>query len=105
MSTAHDEVTALRRQVAELHQGLESRTQIGTAVGILAGRLGIGSDRAWDVMRRVSTTMNVKVREVARVIVASHNGTLDPSDAALAQRVSAALGDLPLTKAHQRGGV
>lgn len=52
-----------------LRQALRSREMIGQAQGILIERERITADEAFDVLRRASKHLNVKVREVARTLV------------------------------------
>ena len=69
----HD-TDALRSEVASLLAGIESRASIGTALGLLAQRFGITTDSAWLVLRTASMHANVKLREVAQVVVRAHDG-------------------------------
>lgn len=48
-----------------LQQALLSRDVIGQAKGILMERLRITPDDAFDVLRRASQSLNLKLREVA----------------------------------------
>ncbi|HVL32609.1 MAG TPA: ANTAR domain-containing protein, partial [Actinomycetota bacterium] len=54
-----------------LRTALESREIIGEAKGILMAREQISADEAFDVLRRISQTTNVKLRDVAVKIVES----------------------------------
>ena len=56
-------------RVANLHEALRTRELIGQAQGILIERERITSDQAFDVLRRASQHLNIKVREVARTLV------------------------------------
>jgi hypothetical protein len=58
-----------------LRQALDSRDLIGQAKGILMARQGIGSEEAFDILRRGSQRMNVKLRVVAEEII---GGLLSP---------------------------
>lgn len=49
-----------------LREALASRDVIGQAKGILMGRQGISADDAFDVLRRASQRLNVKLRDLAR---------------------------------------
>ena len=51
--------------VHDLHEALMSRDVIGQAKGILMERLKITPDDAFDVLRRASQSLNLKLREVA----------------------------------------
>lgn len=86
-STSHDEIGADSRHLAELfatHAALayghsrklddlagavESRQVIGQATGIVMERYGVGPDRAFEYLVRVSGTTETKLRDVARELV------------------------------------
>jgi hypothetical protein len=57
-------------QVANLEQALETRDVIGQAKGVLIGRMGVTPDAAFDMLRRASQRLNLKLRDVARDVVA-----------------------------------
>ena len=57
------------QRVANLHEALQTRELIGLAQGILIERERITADQAFDVLRRASQHLNVKLREVARTLV------------------------------------
>ena len=61
-SALHDE---------QMEEALQSRDVIGQAKGILMAREGIGPDEAFDMLRRASQRVNVKLRDVARQIAES----------------------------------
>lgn len=52
-----------------LLRALDSRKLIGIAEGILMERFGLNDDQAFDVLRRYSSSKNIKLREVARIVV------------------------------------
>jgi len=52
-----------------LHQALRTRELIGQAQGILMERERITGDQAFDVLRRASQHLNIKIREVARTLI------------------------------------
>ena len=56
-------------RVEHLEQALSSRELIGQAQGILMERERITPDQAFDVLRRASQHLNVKLREVAQLLV------------------------------------
>lgn len=58
-----------------LHEALSSRDVIGQAKGILMERLEISPEDAFDVLRRSSQHLNVKLREVAQRL--AETGELD----------------------------
>ena len=57
------------RRVADLRGALASREVIGQAEGILIERERITADQAFDVLRRVSQHLNIKLRDVAQHLV------------------------------------
>jgi hypothetical protein len=68
LTVAHTHEDAERRSV-NLMPALESREVIGEALGILMERERITSDQAFDVLRRASQHLNIKLREVAQNLV------------------------------------
>jgi GAF domain-containing protein len=73
---------AASSEAHQLQEALETRTVIATAKGILMAREGIGEDEAFDVLRRASQRLNVKLRVVAADIVqkANEGPAADPVD-------------------------
>jgi hypothetical protein len=63
-------VTTARLREAQLHQAIDSRDVIGQAKGILMGRRNISADEAFDILRASSQHLNVKLTQVAKVLVA-----------------------------------
>jgi GAF domain-containing protein len=57
------------RQVEQLGEAIRTRTDIGTAVGILMERYGIDKDRAFGFLVRNSSHRNIKVRELAKTVI------------------------------------
>lgn len=49
---------------------LESRTTIGQATGIVMERYGLEEERAFEVLRRISSQENIKLRDLAQQVVA-----------------------------------
>jgi hypothetical protein len=84
-------IAELEHEVATLRHALDSRTTIAVATGLLAERYGCSSSRAWALLTRVSSHTNVKVRDVARVLVAQADGVLEPDDAQVLVRLAAHL--------------
>ena len=74
-SLASAAVTAARsmedeeRRIDNLHAALSSREVIGQAQGILMERERIAADQAFDILRRASQYLNIKLREVAQSLV------------------------------------
>jgi GAF domain-containing protein len=67
---AHIAVAVAASQRAEhLVQALDTRTVIGQACGILMERYELDSQRAFEVLARVSSQTNTKVRDLARELV------------------------------------
>jgi GAF domain-containing protein len=57
------------RREANLHAALATREVIGQAQGILIERERITADQAFDILRRASQHLNVKLRDVAQTLV------------------------------------
>jgi GAF domain-containing protein len=55
----------------QLARALETRTVIGQAVGMIMERYDLDENRAFDVLRRLSSQENVKLRELAAQVVAA----------------------------------
>ena len=53
----------------QMEEALQSRDLIGQAKGMLMAREGINADEAFDMLRRASQRLNVKLRDVAQGIV------------------------------------
>ncbi len=68
LSVAHSHEDEERR-AANLHAALSSRETIGEAMGILMERERITAQQAFDVLRRASQHLNVKLREVAQNLI------------------------------------
>ena len=60
---------ANRQQAATLMGGLQSNREIGMAVGLLMAFHKINKQQAFDILRRASQDMNIKLIEVARQLV------------------------------------
>ncbi len=58
-----------------LRRGLLSNREIGKAVGMLMLLHGVSEDQAFEVLRRYSQDMNIKVADVARSVI-EHRGKL-----------------------------
>jgi tellurite resistance protein len=71
---------ALRDQVAHLTEAVKSQRDIGMAIGLMSARFGCSTEQAWRTMLRVSQDSNTKIRTVARVLVATHDGAADADD-------------------------
>ncbi|MCW2855151.1 MAG: hypothetical protein JWR52_766 [Marmoricola sp.] len=66
------------RERQNLKDAVEGRTVIGQAQGMLMERFDLDADRAFSVLRRFSQTENVKLRQVAELVIA--NGNLPEAD-------------------------
>jgi GAF domain-containing protein len=66
---------AVEQLSSDLRTALSSRDVIGQAKGILMERLRITPEDAFDVLRRASQRLNVKLREIAQTL--SDTGELD----------------------------
>jgi len=73
LALAHTQaVTAAELATAHLRRALDSRDVIGQAKGILMQRRGISADEAFDVLRRTSQDLNVKLADLARTLATRH---------------------------------
>ena len=68
LSVAHSHEDEERR-AANLHAALASRETIGEALGILMERERITGHQAFDILRRASQHLNIKLREVAENLI------------------------------------
>jgi hypothetical protein len=66
------------RQVEQLSEALHTRSDIGTAVGIVMERYGIDSGQAFAFLTRCSSTRNLKLRVLAREVI---DGAFKSTDA------------------------
>jgi hypothetical protein len=71
LSVAHGHEDGERR-TANLHAALSSRGAVGEALGILMERERITAQQAFDILRRSSQHLNIKLREVAQDLI--HTG-------------------------------
>jgi GAF domain-containing protein len=55
--------------IAQLQEAIQSRTIIGQATGIIMARRRCGPDEALNVLVKISNDRNLKLREVAKVLV------------------------------------
>jgi hypothetical protein len=69
---ATDAVTRSRLQAAHLSKAIDSRDVIGQAKGIIMARRGVSAEEAFDVLRRTSQDLNVKLAELARTLAERH---------------------------------
>lgn len=76
----------LEAEVTHLRRGLDSRTHIAIAIGMLAERFRCTSSQAWSLLQRLSSHTNLKLRRVADLIVAeAHDTCLETDRADLAR--------------------
>jgi hypothetical protein len=73
LALAHTQaVTTAELRGANLSHALDTRDVIGQAKGILMARRGIGADEAFDILRRASQELNVKLVDLARTLATRH---------------------------------
>lgn len=65
------EFDAARRQVEQLEEGLQTRTVIGQATGLLMAQEGLTSQEAFQKLVAISQNANIKLREIATRFVES----------------------------------
>lgn len=71
---------AVHDEVAQLQEAVRSQRDIGMAIGLVSARYQCSTEQAWRTLLRVSQDSNTKVRVVARVLVAVHDGTDSDAD-------------------------
>ncbi|MEP6799279.1 MAG: GAF and ANTAR domain-containing protein [Lapillicoccus sp.] len=62
-----------REQADTLARGLDSNREIGKAIGLMMAFHKISDTQAFDLLRRASQDMNIKIAEVARQVIDHHN--------------------------------
>ncbi|MGY4770892.1 GAF and ANTAR domain-containing protein [Kribbella sp. CWNU-51] len=62
------------REIEDLREAVNTRTMIGTAVGIVMERYHLTDDRAFAFLTRLSQDGNIKLREIARRLIAVTHG-------------------------------
>jgi GAF domain-containing protein len=73
LALAHTEaVASADLEAAHLRRAVDSRDVIGQAKGILMQRRGISADEAFDVLRRASQDLNVKLADLAKTLASRH---------------------------------
>jgi len=65
-------VASAELEAAHLRRAVDSRDVIGQAKGILMQRRGITADEAFDVLRRASQDLNVKLADLAKTLASRH---------------------------------
>jgi hypothetical protein len=66
-------VTAAGLQATNLQKAIDSRDVIGQAKGILMSRRRIGADEAFDILRRTSQELNVKLADLAKTLTTRYS--------------------------------
>jgi len=59
------------RKEEQLHEALQSRDVIGQAKGLLMARQNVTSDEAFDMLRKASQRLNVKLTAIATQVVSA----------------------------------
>lgn len=67
------------RNDAQLHEAISTRQGIGEAMGIVMAHYKLSEDRAFALLRRISQTKNLKLRDVAHEVVVK--GEIPETDA------------------------
>lgn len=74
LALAHtDAVTRAQLESEQLHRAIDSRDVIGQAKGILMSRRGMSAADAFDLLRRTSQDLNIKLVDLAETL-ADHHG-------------------------------
>jgi hypothetical protein len=73
LALAHTQaVTTADLQASHLRKAIDSRDVIGQAKGILMSRRGITAEEAFDVLRRTSQDLNIKLADLATTLTTRH---------------------------------
>jgi hypothetical protein len=72
---------AAAKEISGLQTAMQNRHTIGIAQGILMQRYGITVERAFEILRRYSSTQNVKLRDIAAYVVEHHHLPDQPVEA------------------------
>jgi AmiR/NasT family two-component response regulator len=64
-----DHVARALERIEQLEAALEHRTVIGRAQGILMERYAVDEEAAFEILKRASNTLNVKLFEIASSLV------------------------------------
>ncbi len=70
---AESDAESYRRVSDTLQQGLESNREIGKALGLMMGLQKISDTEAFEVMRKASQDMNMRINQIAREVLDHHN--------------------------------
>lgn len=62
---------ARARREADLNAAIASRQEIGMAIGLTMARYGLNSERAFQYLVRASSTSQIKLRDIAREVIAA----------------------------------
>jgi GAF domain-containing protein len=71
LATTHALTTADLR-LAQLHKAIDTRDMIGQAKGILMQRRGCTAEEAFDLLRRTSQDLNIKLADLAHLLATRH---------------------------------
>ncbi|MFC9913214.1 ANTAR domain-containing protein [Streptomyces sp. NPDC059862] len=78
-SDATDQVQALRDEVAQLKEALASHAVVDQAIGMMVALGRVTPDQGWAVLKQVSQHTNIKLRNVAELILIwGRRGELPP---------------------------
>ncbi|MBP0456033.1 ANTAR domain-containing protein [Streptomyces montanisoli] len=64
-----DTMEALREQVGQLQQAVRAHAPVDQAIGALIAIGRMSPEEGWDVLREVSMNTNIKLRDVAHLVI------------------------------------
>ena len=73
--TPHSAHAETQQEIDSLRAGLESRAQIGIAIGLIMARCELTSTEAFGHLSRMSQNQNIKVRDIAARMVAESDAS------------------------------
>jgi hypothetical protein len=83
-----EEVVELREEVDQLKEAVTSHTTVDQAIGMMVALGRVTPDEGWAVLREVSQRTNIKLRNVAELILIwGRNGDLPPDIRAILEDV------------------
>jgi len=62
-------IAALEEEIAQLRQAVTAHAVIDQALGVVVARTGVRPAIAWEILREVSQRTNIKMREIAQLVV------------------------------------
>ncbi|MEU6257098.1 ANTAR domain-containing protein [Streptomyces sp. NPDC047043] len=79
MDEGSDQIFALQEQVQQLKEAVVSHAVVDQAIGMVVALGRVTPDEGWEVLKEVSQHTNIKLRNVAELILIwGRSGTIPP---------------------------